>query len=95
MSDPDISVDSSIELPAARRGRVKYPLAELKVGQSFFVPAADNTDVAVIRLQGSLHSSIRHVRERTGYCFTTRQWEQDGQRGIRTWRIADGQDGEE
>lgn len=95
-----IKIDGDIELPARPRrgGQRLYPLDELNVGQSFFVPAEDNTDEAVIRLQGTLHSCARGVAKRTGARFTTRQWEQGARRGIRVWRVeapAGGQDGGE
>ena len=95
-----IQIEDNVELPPRTHGGPNrlYPLDELAIGQSFFAAAVDDTDEAVVRLQGTLHSSARGVTKRTGARFTTRQWTQDGRRGIRVWRIeppVEGQDGGE
>ena len=91
-----VDIDEGVALPEPNRGRrnVRYPFAELQIGQSFFVPAEDNSDAAVVRVQGTLHSCARNVSRRTGARFTTRQWTQGEQRGIRVWRIEADVEGE-
>jgi hypothetical protein len=63
-------IDDDVPLP---RGRGSYPLGELEVGQSFFVPG--NTNVASL--------AVNHRPKK----FTTRKKTEGGVTGIRVWRV--------
>jgi hypothetical protein len=52
-----------------------YPFAELRVGESVFLPGKRAAKVS---------SSLQHVVRKQGFRFTTRQEES----GLRVWRIA-------
>lgn len=68
--------DFPIEKGVPIRGNTprRYPLREMEVHDSFFVPN---------KTPGGLSSSLRHARQVTGYRFTTRTVEG----GVRVWRI--------
>lgn len=75
-----VEVIPGIPVPAkgnGRRGKSKYPFAEMRVGDSFFVAGAKPS---------SLQSMARRTTRHLGYKFTTRAAEHLGEVGARCWR---------
>lgn len=67
-------IQSNIPLPTPR-GPVKYPLADMKVGDSFFIPGKNSQQIS-----GSF--AINRPKK-----FSVRQREENGVKGVRVWRI--------
>ena len=76
-----IQIESGVPIPGPRRrtgGRKpKYPLAEMRVGQSFWSPVTVS----------ALHGCIRRAGL-DGRTFTVRNETRDGTRGARCWRTS-------
>lgn len=72
---PQFKIERGIPVPSARGALIKYPWAEMEVGDSLFFPAGNHPSVSAISGQWA----TRHGRK-----FTTRKV--DG--GVRVWRIA-------
>jgi len=72
-------VEHNIQRPKERQGNRKYPWRDLMVEDSFFVPG-----VSVERMSSS---AVRMAR-RLGGKFTCCTRTENGQRGVRVWRIA-------
>ena len=71
-------------IPKPVDGKIKYPLRELEVGDSFFVPLDGRSPGD---LQNSILGSARSERFE-GKRFSTHVVKEDGKRiGIRCWRI--------
>lgn len=88
-----IDIEGGIPLPppspSGRRGgrSRKYPVPDLKPGDSFFVPETSERDANAIR--GSLATAISRVKTaHPGWEYATRVWDEKGVRGIRVWRTA-------
>jgi len=84
-----IEIEDDIPIPPGSDRRSverKYPLAELKVGQSFFLPLEEGDD---LKRMGNRLSQARqgYQKRNEGVRFTQRMWEKDGEVGIRVWRI--------
>ena len=84
-----IELEDDIPVPPGSDRRSverKYPLAELKVGQSFFLPLEEGDD---LKRMGNRLSQARqgYQKRNEGVRFTQRMWEKDGEVGIRVWRI--------
>lgn len=74
----DARIDHGIPVPRPGSGKgriVKYPLAELEVGDSFFIPEGKS---------GYVLGSARSHRPKT---FTTRKVTENDVVGIRCWRV--------
>lgn len=70
------AIDNNIPPPANKMGRpAVYPLRNLEVGQSFFVPLGDRKTISVC--------ASRYAKA-SGKTFTVRQV----QGGVRCWRTA-------
>ena len=67
----EIKIETGFPVPI--RTRAKYPWAEMKVGDSFFVPVKVPSDI-----------NITGARLNTGFKFVRRTV--DG--GVRVWRVA-------
>ena len=84
-----IEIEDDIPIPPGSDRRSverKYPLAELKVGQSFFLPLEEGDDLK--RMANRLSQARQSYQKRNeGVRFTQRMWEKDGEVGIRVWRI--------
>ncbi len=65
--------------------RYKYPLNEMEVGDSFFVPCPDRVEKC--RVQSIIGGTARQSR-RPDHKFTTRTVLVGGVYGLRIWRIA-------
>lgn len=68
-------IDDDVPQP---RPRLLYPLRELCVGQSFFVPGIKSSQIG---------GSTASVSKSTGFTFTCRAVTEDGIAGTRVWRI--------
>lgn len=84
-----IEIEDDIPIPPGSDRRSverKYPLAELKVGQSFFLPLEEGDD---LKRMGNRLSQARqgYQKRNEGVRFTQRMWEKDDEVGIRVWRI--------
>jgi hypothetical protein len=76
-----IEIENGIPIPKQKRKRkTLYPLADLGVGQSFFVACAPERSRKLIT---SLGSSAKNQANKTGRRFTLRTVEG----GIRVWRF--------
>lgn len=72
-----IEIEKGVPIPDKAGRKVKYPLDDMDVGDSFFVPDADHQDISPVI------AARRRARKWTRQ-FTTRR-EDDG---IRVWRTA-------
>jgi len=84
-------IRDGIPLPPASNGgpRRKYPLSQMKPGQSFDVPLnsdASTKDIESIR--GCISNSATYRKKHHGEKFVTRIIRQDGDVLIRVWRAA-------
>lgn len=70
-----IKIDKKVPLPQPRSSSKRYPLADMKVGDSFWVPAEE---VNSARSAASQHGARNNKK------FTTRA-EDDG---LRVWRVS-------
>lgn len=74
--------DRPLPAPTGGRGNRVYPLAEMEVGHSFFVPLEGRKAAAV---QGSIIRAAKGLAPRV---FTTRRLTEDGVDGVGCWRTA-------
>jgi hypothetical protein len=69
-------IEKNIPVPP-RRGKFKYPLGQMKIGDSFFVKQEDSNN-------GQIRFASSYFAKRNkGYLFTVRKVEG----GFRVWRI--------
>ena len=84
-----IEIEDNIPVPPGSDRRAverKYPLSELKVGQSFFLPLEEGDDLK--RMANRLSQARQSYQKRNeGVRFTQRMWEKDDVVGIRIWRV--------
>ena len=85
----DIKLDDDVPVPTGsdrRPAEKKYPLSQMKVGQSFFLPLEEGDD---IKRMGNRISQARQgfQKRNDGVRFTQRIWEEDEVIGIRVWRV--------
>ena len=84
-----IEIEDDIPVPPGSERRSverKYPLSELKVGQSFFLPLEEGDDLK--RMANRLSQARQtYQKKHEGVRLTQRMWEKDEQIGIRIWRV--------
>ena len=84
-----IEIEDDIPVPPGSDRRSverKYPLSELKVGQSFFLPLEEGDDIK--RMANHLSQARQtYQKKHEGVRLTQRMWEKDEQIGIRIWRV--------
>ena len=84
-----IEIEDDIPVPPGSDRRSverKYPLSELKVGQSFFLPLEEGDDIK--RMANRLGQARQtYQKKHEGVRLTQRMWEKDEQIGIRIWRV--------
>ncbi len=73
-----IKIDKDVPLPNRAPYGVQYPLGEMGVGDSFFVASGD---------PGRIQNTVLLWAKRNKMKFTTRRGTEDGQAGLRVWRI--------
>ena len=64
--------------PSKPQSEFQTIINELKIGQSFFIATAKVESTRVLVLK---------CGHRAGYTVATRQWEQEGETGLRVWRV--------
>lgn len=81
-----LEIDRDVPIPP--QGNKKYPWAELKVGDSFFVPYSDKENLhRGKRLQSAISNlAAAYARSYPGKKFLTRAIVEDSVRGVRVWR---------
>ena len=82
------TIEQGIPVASDRRGRPslspKFPLAEMKVGDSFFIPMDSKNEIAIFKR--ITVAASRYSRKNPPNKFTIRKLEKDN--GARCWRIA-------
>jgi hypothetical protein len=79
-------IEQNIPVPTIPRGAppspIKYPWAEMKIGDSFFVPLVDKT---IITIRGAINIDLKKFSNQTGnkIKITTRAIDN----GVRVWRL--------
>ena len=77
-----IKIDKGIPIPPKISAKSKYPLSEMEVGDSFFVPGSVSKATSIIhyrKLKGTLGLDT---------AFVTRAEKRGNETGIRVWRVA-------
>jgi len=73
-------LEKGVPVPKGRRG-AKYPIPEMEVGDSFFIPTKDRAESA--RFRNSINGVCRYAKVGSSKEFTLRAVEG----GLRCWRI--------
>jgi hypothetical protein len=85
----EIIIEKDIPVPVGsdrRSVEKKYPLKEMKVGDSFFLPLEQDDDLK--RMANRISQARQGYQKRNeGVRFTQRLWEKEGTVGIRVWRV--------
>lgn len=85
MTTSPIQIEKGIPVPSRQggRGKAKYPLADMEVGDSFFVPWGESE----LKTRSTLSNAISafHLRNKPKR-FTSRK--DPAGCGVRVWRIA-------
>ena len=78
-----MKIDLDVPLPPVNtsKGYSKYPIANLSVGASFFVPATQFKTVRSLRVYLAGRARLLNMQ------LAFRDRTEDGQPGIRIWRI--------
>lgn len=82
-----VKIDNKFPLPPAKRRAKfiidKYPFSDMKVGDSFYIPAADSSDDTVYKIRKTLIASGAYFNKanNTKWKFATRKIGS----GIRIW----------
>lgn len=72
-----IEIEKGVPLPD-KHVRWKYPFVDMAVGDSFFVPNKDTSQVSAM---------CKRAAARSGGRFTSAKAEKDGRSGVRVWRM--------
>jgi len=67
-------------IPIPRR---KYPLDELEIGDSFFIPFNEEKPINV---RARLSPTMARIKNATGKVFVSKKATKDGKEGLRVWR---------
>lgn len=74
-----------VHSPSVKGRPMKYPVNSMKVGWSFWVPL---NGMEVRRVRAQIASALTRVKARDeGKEFTTRFLTENGEQGIRVWRV--------
>lgn len=78
-----MKIEDNIPIPTQQTygGQPPIPLAKMEVGQSVFVPDS-------VKTAPNVRCYANQVGERLKRRFTTRKVNENGQVGLRVWRIA-------
>jgi hypothetical protein len=87
-----VVIDKGVAIPNEGINRIKYPFASMASGDSFFIPESHGKNTKHIRASIS-QAAIRYRRKKNGR-FTVRTVLENGNPGVRCWRI-DGTDQDE
>lgn len=79
-------IDRGLSIPPMRFATSQYPLAELDVGESFFVPGGED----LVKTRASLSAAIanHYRRNKSQRRFTVRTVTEGDVKGLRVWCIA-------
>jgi hypothetical protein len=72
----EFTIEDNVPMPE-KHVRWKYPFGKLEVGQSFFVPHKDTTQMSALCKRAARRLEAR---------FASAKAERDGQSGTRVWR---------
>ena len=75
------SVDRNVAIPSRVGKTSKYPLSQMMVGDSFFVPAKDTKPTTVT-------SGCANIAKKINIKLSFRTVTEGGVPGIRVWRVA-------
>lgn len=80
-------IDKNVEIPENKpfMQRLKYPFAEMDIGDSFFISAKSREDARKIQSRVSAYGTKFSLVY--GTKFSTRTVEEDGETGVRVWRV--------
>jgi hypothetical protein len=83
-------IDDSIPIPQMRHEGSAFPLLELSVGESFFVPGGED----IVRTRATLTASIanHYRRKKSQRRFTVQTLTENGVRGMRVWCVSNPQE---
>jgi hypothetical protein len=80
------SIEQNIPIPQMRHGGSQFPLSELAVGESFFVPGGDDIVKARAKLTAAIANHYR--RKKSARRFTVQTQIEDGVKGMRVWCLS-------
>lgn len=77
-------IEMGVPIPPRKTKRKgsKYPFADLKINESFFIEAAD--DEPVVKVMRRIVTTIGRISKTLGVRFTVRSYDN----GVRVWRVA-------
>ena len=80
MTTESIEIETGVPMPESKGvgRRLRYPLLEMEVGQSFFAPG---------RNAAQMSAYTGYVRRKYGKSFQARTLAENGVDGCRVWRI--------
>lgn len=73
-------IEKNLPIPPSGTGRPKYPLRDMEVGDSFFVPVPL---INTLKFRNRLSSALTYFGKRHSVQFITRSVDD----GIRVWRV--------
>ena len=76
-TNEEFVIDKDVPVPDKIK-KYKYPLREMEIGDSFFIPA---------RVPSQMSSYISVSKSATGFEYTSRSVIEDGIKGVRVWRV--------
>lgn len=90
-----IQIESNVPVAQTARGKKvnpKYPVAQLQIGQSFFISCAADSIELARKQSNSVRSAVYHSKKQLGIFIVSRFVEKDPVHnlpGIRFWRVKD------
>ena len=80
------SIEQNVPIPQMRHGGSQFPLSELSVGESFFVPGGED----IVKTRAKLTAAIaNHYRRRKSQRrFTVQTQTEEGVKGMRVWCLS-------
>ncbi len=88
--EDSFKIEDDVKMPPSKRMMMsKYPLARLKVGQSFFVPGTGNGRREVDGISSTIRATARRHEIAIETRVLTEKYKGKETRGVRVWRVAD------
>lgn len=85
----EYKIESNVPMPEPLYWRSKYPLRQMKIGDSFFIPGKTLKERTRCTVAGAWFS-----KRNPEYKFTTRTVMESGIKGVRVWRVEKPQTGD-
>jgi hypothetical protein len=87
------SIEQNVPIPLMRHGGSQFPLSELSVGESFFVPGGED----IVKTRAKLTAAIanHYRRKKSQRRFTVQTQIEDGVKGMRVWCLSNPEEGDE